>query len=65
MLINNQQQKSNDPRDLEGPQLGAGLNAQAEFQAYHATGPYIPTQDIINSLEKPAVSSLILPAGIP
>jgi len=46
--------RTNDPRDLEGPQLGAGLNSKPEFQAFHARGPYIPNQDVINSLEQPA-----------
>lgn len=49
-------QKSNDPRDLEPPQPGAGLTSKPEIAAHHAHGPYIPNEDIVNSLEKPLVS---------
>jgi len=46
--------KTNNPRDLEPPQPGAGLTNQPEIAAHHAHGPNIPNQDIANSLEQPA-----------
>jgi hypothetical protein len=46
--------KSNNPAELESPQLGAGLNSNAEMQAHHARDPHIPSQQIMNSLEQPA-----------
>ncbi|KAH9950794.1 hypothetical protein B0H21DRAFT_721719 [Amylocystis lapponica] len=45
--------KTNDPRDLEPPQPGGGLNSNPEVQAHHARGPHVPSQEILNSLEKP------------
>jgi hypothetical protein len=50
-------QKTNNPRDLEPPQPGAGLTSKPEIAAHHAHGPQILNQDITNSLEKPAVSA--------
>lgn len=50
-------QKSNDPRDLEGPQLGAGLNSNPEQQAFHARGPYKPSQQVLQGVEEPKVSA--------
>ena len=48
-------QKTNDPRDLEPPQLGGGLNSNPEAQAHHAKDPYIPSQEIANNIEQPKV----------
>ncbi|KAI0916158.1 hypothetical protein AcW1_009993 [Taiwanofungus camphoratus] len=45
--------KSNDPKDLEGPQLGAGLNSKPELQAFHARDPYVPNPELMKSVEKP------------
>ncbi|KAF8496350.1 hypothetical protein JB92DRAFT_2990442 [Gautieria morchelliformis] len=45
--------KTNDPRDLEPPQPGAGLTSKPEIAAHHAHGPQILKEDIVNSLEKP------------
>ncbi|KAG2354832.1 hypothetical protein BDR07DRAFT_1231153, partial [Suillus spraguei] len=46
--------KSNDPADLVGGlQYGAGLTSKPEFHAYHARDPYVPSKDIVNSLEAP------------
>ncbi|KAG2059323.1 hypothetical protein BDR06DRAFT_830716, partial [Suillus hirtellus] len=43
--------KSNDPADLVG--RDAGLTSKAEFHAYHARDPHVPSKDIVNSLEAP------------
>ena len=53
--------KTNDPRDLEPSQPGAGLTSNPEIAAHHAHGPYVPNKDLVNSLEKPAVSDESLP----
>ncbi|PSR73112.1 hypothetical protein PHLCEN_2v11014 [Hermanssonia centrifuga] len=45
--------KTNDPRDLEPPQLGAGLNSNPEQEAFHTPGPYIPSDELRNSLPPP------------
>ncbi|EIN04648.1 hypothetical protein PUNSTDRAFT_76036 [Punctularia strigosozonata HHB-11173 SS5] len=45
--------KTNDPRDVEGPQLGGGLNSNPEVGAFHARDPHVPSQQIANNLEKP------------
>ncbi|KIP04078.1 hypothetical protein PHLGIDRAFT_93951 [Phlebiopsis gigantea 11061_1 CR5-6] len=45
--------KTNDPRDLEPPQLGGGLNSNPEVQAFHTPGPYIPSSDLMNNVEPP------------
>jgi hypothetical protein len=50
--------KSNDPRDVEGPQIGGGLNSNPEYQAHHARDPHVPSQDIANNLEQPLVCPL-------
>ncbi|KAF8586748.1 hypothetical protein K439DRAFT_1340166 [Ramaria rubella] len=46
--------KTNDPRDLEPPQPGAGLNNKPEIAAHHAHGPQIPNEAIVSNLEQPA-----------
>ena len=48
-------QKTNDPRDLEPPQPGGGLNSNPEIAAHQTPGPYIPSQDIANNIEQPKV----------
>ncbi|KAI0821468.1 hypothetical protein BC629DRAFT_1461213 [Irpex lacteus] len=45
--------RTNDPRDLEPPQVGGGLNSNPEQQAFHTPGPYIPKQELTQNLEKP------------
>jgi len=45
--------RTNDPRDLEPPQLGAGLNSNPEQQAFHARGPYKPSQQVMQGVEQP------------
>ncbi|KAH9828767.1 uncharacterized protein C8Q71DRAFT_863706 [Rhodofomes roseus] len=45
--------RTNDPRDLEPPQLGAGLNSNPEQQAFHARGPYKPSQQVLQGVEQP------------
>ncbi|KAH7920836.1 hypothetical protein BV22DRAFT_988593, partial [Leucogyrophana mollusca] len=45
--------KSNNPAEVEGPQLGAGLNSNPEMQAHHARDPHVPSREILNSLEQP------------
>ncbi|GJE92465.1 hypothetical protein PsYK624_086190 [Phanerochaete sordida] len=45
--------KSNDPRDLEPPQLGGGLNTNPELQAFHTPGPYIPNPTMLQSAGQP------------
>jgi hypothetical protein len=50
-------QKSNNPAEVEGPQVGGGLNSNPEMQAHHARGPHVPSQEIKNSLEQPLVSA--------
>ncbi|EMD36289.1 hypothetical protein CERSUDRAFT_115234 [Gelatoporia subvermispora B] len=45
--------KTNDPRDSQGgPQYG-GLNADPDVQAFHARGPYVPNQELLNKVDKP------------
>jgi len=44
---------SNNPAEVEGPQVGGGLNSNPEMQAHHARGPHVPSQEIKNSLEQP------------
>ncbi|KAH8103406.1 hypothetical protein BXZ70DRAFT_728138 [Cristinia sonorae] len=46
--------RSEDPRDLEPPQLGGGLNSNPEYNAFHAKGPYVPTQEVLNNVQGPA-----------
>ncbi|KZT25881.1 hypothetical protein NEOLEDRAFT_1132881 [Neolentinus lepideus HHB14362 ss-1] len=46
--------KTNDPRDLEPPQPGGGLNSKPEYGALHARDPYVPSEEIKNSLPQPA-----------
>ncbi|TBU28468.1 hypothetical protein BD311DRAFT_806920 [Dichomitus squalens] len=45
--------KTNDPRDLEPPQPGGGLNSNPEYGAFHARDPYIPPAHIANNLPPP------------
>ncbi|OBZ77468.1 hypothetical protein A0H81_01896 [Grifola frondosa] len=45
--------KTNDPRDLEPPQPGGGLNSIPEIQAHHARDPYIPSADVMKNIEPP------------
>ncbi|KZT02869.1 uncharacterized protein LAESUDRAFT_660955 [Laetiporus sulphureus 93-53] len=45
--------KSNDPKDLEPPQLGAGLNSNPEMQAFHARDPYVPSSELMKGVEEP------------
>ncbi|KAI0087149.1 hypothetical protein BDY19DRAFT_995227 [Irpex rosettiformis] len=45
--------KTNDPRDLEPPQLGGGLNSNPKQQAFNTPGPYIPKQDLLQGVEQP------------
>ena len=48
-------QKTNDPRDLEPPQVGGGLNSNPEQQIFSTPGPYIPKQDLLQGVEQPKV----------
>ncbi|PIL27545.1 hypothetical protein GSI_10696 [Ganoderma sinense ZZ0214-1] len=45
--------KTNDPRDLQPSQPGSGLSNNAQFGAFHARGPYVPPQNILNNLPEP------------
>jgi len=48
--------KTNDPADLNpnpAPQPGGGLQSSQAYQAHHATGPFIPDQQMMASLEQP------------
>ncbi|KAH7915569.1 hypothetical protein BJ138DRAFT_997734 [Hygrophoropsis aurantiaca] len=45
--------KSNNPGEVEEPQVGAGLNSNPELQAHHARGPHVPSPEILNRLEQP------------
>ncbi|KAL6299348.1 hypothetical protein BKA93DRAFT_699089, partial [Sparassis latifolia] len=45
--------KTNDPRDLEGPQLGGGLNSNPEIGAFHAREPYVPSPALMQNVEQP------------
>ncbi|KAI0682228.1 hypothetical protein C8Q76DRAFT_763560 [Earliella scabrosa] len=45
--------KTNDPRDLEPPQLGGGLNSNPEQGAFHAREPHVPSPQIANNLPPP------------
>ncbi|GBE84397.1 hypothetical protein SCP_0603760 [Sparassis crispa] len=44
---------TNDPRDLEGPQLGGGLNSNPEIGAFHAREPYVPSPALMQNVEQP------------
>ncbi|TDL20348.1 hypothetical protein BD410DRAFT_791155 [Rickenella mellea] len=46
--------KTNNPADLEPPQLGAGLNNKPEFSAHQTPGPYVPSAAIASNIEPPA-----------
>ncbi|TCD69294.1 hypothetical protein EIP91_008049 [Steccherinum ochraceum] len=48
--------KSEDPRDLEPPQLGGGLNSNPEYGAFHARDPHVPNQAVLNEVKQPAAS---------
>ena len=50
-------QKSNDPRDLEAPQPGAGLTSKPELEAFKARGPLVPNREALVNAGPPAVSS--------
>ncbi len=50
------EQKTNDPRDLEPPQPGGGLNSKPEFEAFHARDPHVPSPQVMNSLPPAKVS---------
>ena len=50
-------QKSNDPKDLEPPQLGAGLTSKPELEAFKARGPHVPNREALINAGPPAVSS--------
>jgi len=45
--------KTNDPKDLEPPQPGGGLNSIPEQQAFHARDPYVPSAELLKGVEKP------------
>jgi hypothetical protein len=47
--------KSNDPADLNRPQEGSGggLGSSNPMAAFNTPGPYIPSNEIQNSLENP------------
>ncbi|KAI0717347.1 hypothetical protein C8T65DRAFT_641150 [Cerioporus squamosus] len=45
--------KSNDPRDLEPPQPGGGLNSKPEYEAFHARDPHVPSPQVMNNLSPP------------
>jgi len=49
-------QKSNDPRDLEPPQPGAGLTSKPELEAFRARGPFVPNREALINAGPPAVS---------
>lgn len=53
-------QKTNDPRDLQLPQPGGGLNNNSQFGAFHARGPYTPPTNILNNLPPPEVCRIRL-----
>ncbi|RDX54539.1 hypothetical protein OH76DRAFT_1340857 [Lentinus brumalis] len=42
--------KTNDPRDLEPPQPGGGLNSKPESEAFHARDPHVPSPQVLNNL---------------
>ncbi|EPQ51218.1 hypothetical protein GLOTRDRAFT_49138 [Gloeophyllum trabeum ATCC 11539] len=46
--------QTNDPRDLEPPQLGGGLNSKPEYQAFHARDPHVPSKEIRDNMPQPA-----------
>ena len=50
-------QKSNDPKDLEPPQPGAGLTSKPEMEAFRARGPHVPNREALINAGPPAVSS--------
>lgn len=54
-------QKTNDPNDLSGPQLGAGLNNKPELSAFEARKPYVPAAETIKNMEAPLVSDIFHP----
>ncbi|KAI0683276.1 hypothetical protein BC835DRAFT_1296446 [Cytidiella melzeri] len=45
--------QTNNPRDLEPPQPGGGLNSNPEMQAFHTPGPYVPSPSLMQNVEKP------------
>ncbi|EKM53268.1 uncharacterized protein PHACADRAFT_259497 [Phanerochaete carnosa HHB-10118-sp] len=45
--------KTNNPGDLEPPQLGGGLNTNPELQAFHTPGPYIPNPTLLQNAGEP------------
>jgi len=49
-------QKSNDPRDLEPPQPGAGLSSKPELDAFKARGPFVPNREALINAGPTAVS---------
>lgn len=38
--------------------MGGGLRSNPAVQAHHARDPYIPSQDILQGIEQPAVSTI-------
>ncbi|KAI0782771.1 hypothetical protein C8Q75DRAFT_727273 [Abortiporus biennis] len=52
---------TNDPKDLEPPQPGGGLNSNPEIGAFHARDPYVPSKEILDNLP-PAESNEALKA---
>jgi len=45
--------KTNDPADLNPTQPGGGLRSDPVMGAHNAKGPFIPNQQMANSLEQP------------
>ncbi|KAM6494969.1 hypothetical protein JOM56_009592, partial [Amanita muscaria] len=45
--------KSNNPADLNAPGASEGLRNIPAAAAFNVPGPFIPTQEMANSLEKP------------
>ncbi len=56
LIIGPNEQKTNDPRDLEPPQPGGGLNSKPEFEAFHARDPHVPSPQVLNNLPPAKVS---------
>jgi len=48
--------KSEDPRDLEPPQLGGGLNSNPEYGAFHARDPHVPSPEVLSTIREPAAT---------
>jgi len=48
--------QSNDPKDLEPPQPGAGLASKPEFEAFKARGPLVPNREALINAGPPATS---------